>query len=380
MSDLWRPTYAKVNLSNLKHNYLTLMQESGHPFFCPMVKANAYGHGDRRIALELQSLGVQRLGVGLIEEAEHLRQAGFSGQIIFFGITNKENVEALIQYNVTPVISNFLSLELLSKKVFNSKFKIHLKIDSGMHRFGFQSDEIFRLKKCLDSHSNLKIEGVMTHLAKGEDIESPLGLSHQQIHKFEQSLQHLTVTDPVHLHVLNSAGLVGAINKPELNLNRFGARPGLALYGYSPLLKIKGQVLKPVLSLHSKIVHSFWVKPGDSVSYGHTWTALQRSLIGVIPMGYADGLPRALSNQVSFELLGHTIPQIGNVTMDNVMVDLTSLAQTFNVDTLMDAEVLLLQAKSQVTKAYDWALSSNSIIWEVLTRIGERVPRLYVNE
>lgn len=381
----YRPTKAIVHLGHLKHNITEIQKRlSPSQFICPMVKANAYGHGDIEVAKTLQSVGVQHLGVGLVEEGISLRQNGIAKDVIFFGLFDEKSAPAVLQYNLTPVISDFDQLRILLPYVQNRGIKIHLKFNTGMHRLGLRPEEATNIASWLDQHRQFDVVGVMTHLANGEDIESKVGESRKQI----QTLQMILGRDywpKAQVHALNSAGFIGALRSQNEFLLSLGVRPGLLMYGQSPVKihKEDPQVL-PVMCLESKIIKIHKLKKGQSVSYGGTWSAPGESYVGVVPIGYADGYHRSLSNRSEVIISGEKVPVIGNVCMDYLMVDLTRpwKQNQWSTEFILSEPVTLLgrsECGLEVT-AEELAQKAQTISWEVLTSVSERVPRVYTEE
>jgi alanine racemase len=403
-----RPTIAKINLKALLHNYhylydLTesLSRHKKKPFFCPMVKANAYGHDLKLISMALSSLNPSALGVGLVEEALQIRDWGITTPLLFFGALNQEALSMIEDHRITPVVGSWDQFHRIKEQAFKAgtqSFKIHIKIDTGMHRFGFHPQELESLGYSLEEVSqNLEVVGVMTHLASGEDFTAGQGsFSFQQIKKFIEGLNRLKrylTLDKVELHIFNTLGLMSFQQEKELgsSLFSFGSRPGIGLYGYTPGYTpqyIAESPLQPVLTLVSHIVHLLWVEKGESVSYGQGWVAPKKSLIGVIPMGYGDGLPRSLSNQAEFLIKGIRVPLVGRVTMDSIMVDVTPLAESLQIKSkgsfhhLLGTEVTLLGSDKEgnTVSLSQWSQWAQTIEWEILTGISARVPRIIHRE
>jgi alanine racemase len=376
-----RETRAVVHLANLEWNCkaLTSLLPSKDTFFCPMVKANGYGHGDILVAKKLAELGARHLGVGLIEEGILLREAGIKTEIVFYGLSGSSGVDEIVQFKLTPVLSDWSQLEAFEKRAPEA-YPVHLKFDTGMHRLGFAVHDKDRLLDHFTHHSRLKLKGVLTHLHSGEDAHQIEGQSFRQLQKFQQIAKSFSEFE-VDYHALNSASFLNlAQNKliresPEIPKN-LGVRPGLALYGLSPIPECQVQ-LKPVMSLRSKIVKTHKIKKGDGVSYNQTWRAQRDSTIGVIPIGYADGYHRLLSNKAQVLLGDLLIPQIGNVCMDYIMVDLTEALNSHSIEFVMENEITLFgfSQNNKLLSVTDLANWAGTIAWEILTSVGVRVPR-----
>jgi len=372
-----RPTIAKVDLTALIANYKSLQAMNQDAFFCPMVKANAYGHGDIEVVKALSPYRPSAFGVGLIEEGIRIRSSGLRDPILFFGAINKNCLEPLKTYQITPVISDWEQLELVKKT--SARIKVHIKVNTGMHRYGFSLDELEKLKEALALCPNVFVKGVMSHLASGEDFWKQNSYSEQQLKKFLSGVQILNIRNKIDLHLFNTTGIVSYYSKGEGDQIKLGARPGIGLYGYSPDAVNEKINLKPILSLHSKVVHINRVRAGDTVSYGRSWQAKRDSLIGVVPIGYADGLPRALSNKGRVLVFGYFAPIVGNVTMDNIMIDLTDAAEAESCPNLIGIDVILLGQDNDGNSisVTEWARQTGTIEWEVLTSLSERIPRLF---
>jgi alanine racemase len=386
----YRRTAAWINLSHLENNLRELKKLiAPGTFFCPMVKANAYGHGDVAISLKLEQLGVKTLGVGLIEEGLLLRRAGCRSQILFFGIFDEHGVEPLLQAHLTPVLSTWEQILCLEKKV-KSPTAVHVKFDTGMHRLGFSMRDLEKLQTHFEK-SLLKVEGVLTHLHSAEGLNPREGSALEQLRRFAKVEKAFAKTKPV-AHSLNSAGLINfakyqASEWPEGLSPHQGVRPGLAIYGISPVvgagdIETSSLPLKPVMSLRSEIVRTHRLQVGESVSYGAHWTAKRESLVGVVPMGYADGYHRLLSNRGQVLFRGQTVPVIGNVCMDYIMIDVTDVVKNETAESLDHEPVTLFGEDEQgnALSAEKLATAAQTISWEILTSVGERVPRVIENE
>jgi alanine racemase len=386
----FRKTVAEVNLAHLRHNWKVIMDLSGDPqrFVCPMIKANAYGHGDVRVALELEKIGAKRLGVCLIEEALILRNAGVQIDILVFRGFDLEGAREIARQRLTPVVSTWEQLEYLDQ-LANSveSWKVHIKFDTGMNRLGFDIREAKAISEWLQQREKFQVEGVLTHLFQSEDSVDLEGMTRYQIEKFETCLDFFTSWKP-HVHVLNSGAIAGLSAVAIANSNHplrkkfWGFRPGLILYGYQPIPHLHRLHLKPVMSLKSCVGNIRTVQQGESVSYSGTWRATRKSMIGIVPIGYADGVHRILSNQSRVLINGKEANIVGNICMDYLMIDLTDVAELLSFEELFHAEVVIYGLSNFGTfLSPEWiARSSQTITWEVLTSVGERVPRVYVGD
>ncbi len=392
MSEIFRPSIAEIDLSAVQANFLVLRGfVDPAAFFCPMIKANAYGHGDREVANALRIAGARHLGVALIEEGIKLRKNGDREDLLVFGVFSDEvSAQAMIDHELTTVLSDWSQLDALEKVALKStlkkaKPKVHLKFNTGMNRLGFAIEEAPRLRERFANHSSLELEGVCTHLLRGDDAGVAQGDSQSQFVQFAKVMSAFRGLK-VHAHALNSGGTVGvwkrALSQEGLRkeeVGPLGARPGISIYGVQaaadPALAVD---LKPVMSLKSRIVLTKKVAKGDVVSYGATWRADRPSLIGVIPFGYADGWARALSNKGSVLCRGQRVPIAGIVCMDYFMVDLTDVADLKAPVQNGEEVVLIGEQKGQRILAEDVAQMTGTIAYEVLTRVSDRVPRRFI--
>ena len=241
-----------------------------------------------------------------------------------------------------------------------------------MNRLGFVAKDIKKLLEILNNSKKLKVVGVGTHLMSSEDLADPQGHSRQQLGQFEQLLKEMSSLPFSQLHAYNSSGAAQAMQLGDFQKQHaYGLRIGLGLYG---LLACDGSLqtkLSPVMSLKSKIVAIQQVKKNQAVSYGATWTAPRDSQIGIVPIGYADGVPTQLSNRGIVHVGEHSVSIVGRVCMDYTMVDVTDCVNA------IDQEVVFFGKKQKATQV---AVQASTIGYDVLTRISERVPRLFVNE
>ncbi len=378
---LHRPTVAVVDLGKLARNARNLFQALGKPaFFCPMVKANAYGHGDLAVAKKLREAGVSHLGVGLIEEALHLREDGDAQGILHFGMFDRRGAKVLVENAITPVISSLDEVQILSEEIetraLTEPFSVHLKINTGMNRLGFEPKLALTAVKEILADPKLKLAGIATHFASGETLSAKGSTAEEQLRTFESCVnacKRLGARDFVQ-HIANSAT---ARELYLLGRTEFGIRPGIALYGIelptesSPEKDVFS--LEPVLRLESRIVHIQDVRQGARVSYGGHWQSSRDSKVGVVPIGYADGYHRGLGG-ASVLIHGRRAPIVGTICMDYFMVDLTDFGSQAKVG---DVVVLLGEMQNDKITAQELADRLGSIPYEILTSLSERVPRLY---
>ncbi len=336
-----------------------------------VVKANAYGHGAQETAKALIQQGVPRLAVVSVNEGLELRQAGITVPIVILGSIFHEQFQELIAHRLTPVVSDLAILTSFGKATASlaTPIPIHLKVDTGMGRLGLTQNELEDVIRTHTFPLSLQLEGLMTHLSDtdGPDEETTI----QQLSRFEKA--RLVVRDggfrvPM-IHVANSAG---AVRFPATHFSL--VRPGIMLYGYHTLPpSVMAPDLRPVLSLKTRIAQLRTIPAGGTVSYNRTFRATRTTRVAILPIGYADGMSRYLSNRGAVLIHGQRAPIVGLVCMDMIMVDVTTITEAVIGD-----EVVLIgqQGKEKIT-AQDLAQLTGSIPYEVLCAIGPRIPRQY---
>ena len=366
------PTYATVNFAALAHNLSRITQYlSPSCEVMAVVKANAYGHGAVETAHALAQQGIGRFAVASLDEGIALRQAGLPASIVVLGALFEEQVSDLVAHQLTPVVSDGHILPALAKAADShpTPYPIHLKVETGMGRLGFSPEELLSLLDNPIVRSPLQIEGMMTHLADADGVDS--AFTERQLGVFRALLEQIRqrgLTLPL-VHSANSAAIV---RFPDAHCSL--VRPGIMLYGYHTLpASIPAPDLKPVLSLRSTIVQLRSIPHGGTVSYNRTFIAKRPTRIAVLPIGYADGYSRRLSHRGSVLIQGRRAPIIGLVCMDMVMIDVTDLAPVHVGET---ATLIGQQGQESIwaNEVADWM---GTIPYEVLCGIGSRVPRLY---
>lgn len=362
------PTFVEIDLEALRHNYRQLRRRvpSSVKAFC-VVKSNAYGHGAPRVAKALQDEGADFFGVGTVDEAIELREAGIRRPVlVLLGIIGDES-ESLLRYQLTPVIYDLETAAKLNRYAASRKKKIsvHIKIDTGMTRLGVLPQDFENFFDRLKSLRFLAPQGLLTHLAEAGERR----FTSRQIRIFEDMRKKFRTK---FCHVANSQAAIDGLTVGADG--HWLARFGIALYGSYPLQRDRRLVkLKPVLSWKTRLIAVKRVPRGTAVSYNRTFVTKRESRIGVIPVGYADGYPRLLSNRSRVLVKGKRVPVAGNVCMELTMVDLTSVPRARAGD-----EVVLIgrQGRQEVT-AEELAKQAETISYEIFCRISPRVPRVY---
>lgn len=361
--------WIEINTDNLEHNVKTL--KGAMPEGCELmavVKANAYGHGAFNVSNHLNQIGVKSFAVATIDEGIALRRYGILGEILIFGYTNPERAKELHKYNLTQSLIDFnYANSLCQQKV---SIKTHIKIDTGMHRLGFDMGELTNIIKVFQTN-HLKVEGIYTHLCASDSLAADdICFTKRQISNFYKLLGELTkrgITLPK-THIQSSYGL---LNYPELSCDY--VRTGISLYGAlsSSNDKTKLQLdLRPVFSLKSKVILIRKVKKGESVGYSRSFMAERNSTIAILPIGYADGFPRTLSGGKGSVLIrGHVVPVIGRVCMDQLAVDITDIPSI----AVGDIATLIGEEKDKKISVSEAAYCAGTISNELLSRMGSRL-------
>jgi alanine racemase len=380
-------TRAEINLAYVRHNLHELracLRADGAAAakIWAVLKADGYGHGAREVATTLEHAGVDGLCVALLEEGLELREAGVRCPVLVMGGYYgrfRDGIEALIENRLTPVVYDAEQIDRLAEAVRfmrREPIGVHLKIDSGMGRLGARPDGLAALAASLLSRREIRVEGLMTHLACADS--HGLEVIDQQLDTFERAsaeLRQMGVVAPLR-HAGNSAAML------RTRRARYDVvRPGIAIFGVHPCAdKMPSPStinLKPAMRVISEVVALRELPAGESIGYGHTWTAARPSRIATIPMGYADGLNRALSNCGEVLICGKRAPIVGTVSMDLTMIDVTDVPPA----TLRDEVVVLGEQRGALghgcIDAAEIAARIDTISWEFLTSISRRVPRFY---
>jgi alanine racemase len=336
------------------------------------VKADAYGHGAVPVARAAVEAGAEFLGVAFVEEGIDLREAGIEAPIVLLSEPPPSAAAAVIAHQLTPLVYTVHGIDALAKAVVDAgapPHAVHLKVDTGMHRVGCDVADAAGLAELIAARDELEFEGLATHLAVADEPDSEY--TDAQLDAFDSIVEEITarVGRPAIVHAANSAGLL-AHDRARYDL----VRAGIALYGITPVDEaVTDVVLHPALSLHARVSYVKQLDAGARVSYGLRYTLPRAARIATVPVGYADGVPRALG-AVGGEVLVHGVrrPIAGTVTMDQLLVDVGDL------DVEVDDDVVLLgtQGGEHIT-ADEWAERLDTIPYEVVTRLGSRLPRRY---
>ena len=366
-----RLTRVYVHLDRLTRNLRRLQELVGERAVWPVLKADAYGHGARLVARHLVDLGYRTFGVADVEEAVVLFDAGIEATMIVLSATLPEHSEALVAYGCEPVVCTIEMAESLARAAQRSgrRVSVHLKVDTGMGRIGIRPDQVVAfLDRCRDLPA-LRVRGLMSHFPCADASDERL--SRQQIEQFRRVVE-ATKGYPIEVrHMANSAAV---FDLPDSHFD--AVRPGIALYGLRPSAEIRNPCvrdLEPVLEWKTRIAFLKEVPAGVGLSYGHAYHTPRPSLIATVPVGYADGLRRSLSNGLQVLVRGVRCPQVGRITMDMSLIDVTALRG--NVE-LGDEVVLIGRQGSEELTADELAAKLGTINYEVVSAISHRVPRV----
>ncbi len=369
-----RLTNAFIHLDRLTHNLKLLQEQVGERAIWPCIKANAYGHGLEIVAGHLTRLGYNTLGVADVGEGIALVEAGIEATFIILSETLPEHSEALVSYSFEPTISTLEMAEALSRAAekANRRVSAHVQVDTGMGRGGIQPDTTIEFLERCRALPTLRIRGIMAHLPHADEADKSSSL--EQIERFQHVVESTKDYGIEVRHMANSAAIF------DLPGSYFDAtRPGIAIYGLQPSLEIANprvNELKPVLEWKTRIVFLKEVPAGTGLSYGHTFHTKRPSLIATIPVGYGDGLSRKLSNDLYLLVCGVRCPQVGRITMDMSLIDVTAVRGQV---ALGDKVVIIGKQGEQELTADELAKKLDTINYEVVTSISHRVPRVAVD-
>jgi alanine racemase len=383
-----RPTRAEIDLGAVRNNLRSIKRAAGEARVWAVLKADAYGHGAPAVARTLERAGVDGVAVALLEEAIELREAGIRAPILVMGGYYGDAYEEILAHDLVPVVYHASHFEGLSRALRSrgsgDRAMVHVKIDTGMSRLGVPVEGLRDLLEHASAFPQIQIDGLMTHLAcadvAGEEGDHSVG---EQLGKFAQAraIAAKMGVKPRFVHAANTAGMLRARVSATSLGPMTAVRPGIAFFGVAPLeasdrAEIK---LEQTLRLRTEVVALRTIAEGTGVGYGSTWKAKRESVIATVPFGYADGLPRSISEGRGGSMLirGKRAPIVGVLSMDLATIDVTDIPGV-----RMRDEVVTLGAQKgplgedSITVA-EMAKTSGLIPWDVMTSISRRVPRFY---
>ena len=371
--------WIEINGKSIEHNVRELKSKlKDNCQFMAVVKADGYGHDAKFVSENAIKGGASQLGVATLQEGISLRSFGINIPILVLGnLYTKKDLLMCLENDLMPTISSMRECLICNNigKVNNVKFPIHLKVDTGMSRLGFEFEQFFQNFKIIKFFENINIKGIYSHLASAdeENAFSSNSSTQQQRKKFEKLLTKLNIDKDQNIttHLSNSAGML--LGK-DFHFDM--VRVGLSMYGYQPSsYPLKKNFLKPALFLKSRVTFVRTIEKETGVSYGRRFISKRRTKLAVLSIGYADGILRGLSGNIKVLHNDKLYSQVGSITMDQMMVDITEAS-----DIEVGSTMLLLGFEGEkVLSPLDWANKCNSITWEILCSFKNRLPRVKLN-
>lgn len=373
ISDLYDRAAAVVDLSCISHNLDIVRQKAPGKKIIAMVKSNAYGHGIVRVSEHLIAEGADYLGVAFVEEGVMLRKAGIKAPILVTGAFLKPQIKEYLLNDIDITVSSITALEEVEEvaKALGKRARIHLQIDTGMMRVGVRDTSAPKFLEAATRSKDSDVISVFSHFATadGENLE----FAQLQLERFMEAVRFYERHDimPPMVHIANSAGI---LRLPDSHFD--AVRPGIMLYGYHPSVYTENEAqLKPALSLRAKVTYFKVILEGTSVGYGRTWTSDEDTRAVTLLIGYGDGYLRGFSNKSEVLIHGRRYPVVGNISMDHTVVSLGKDGEAYRGD----EAVLIGTQEGDTITATELAGKLGTINYEILTGIGSRVPRVYIN-
>ncbi|MBD2177403.1 alanine racemase [Pseudanabaena sp. FACHB-1998] len=366
--------WVEVDLSAIKHNVQQLKSLLTAPTeLMAIVKADAYGHGAIDVSQVAIEAGAAWLGVATIPEGIQLRHAGITAPIVILGATNGiDEIKAIAEYRLQPTICNpkqaLIYHEVLA--TIQEQVSVHLKIDTGMSRLGVNWQEAMAFVQLVQHLPNLEITSIYSHFATADDRDRRF--MHLQAQRFEQVITALKAEDfhAPRIHICNTAAM---LSEPHLHYDI--VRTGLGLYGLYPAPHLQSYLdLRPALTVKARITQVKEISAGTSVSYGQSFIAPQDMKMATVAIGYADGIPRGLSNRIRVSVNGQKVAQIGTITMDQCAIDVS------HVPNINVGDVVTFLGSDSENTADDWANLVGTISWEILCGFKHRLPRINITK
>ena len=363
-----RDAWVEVDLGAMEQNVKKLMAQTADKAVLGIVKADAYGHGAIMAIPTLEASGVSMVGVASIDEAIQIREAGLEIPILVIGAIPDWAVQAAAEHDIALTIFDAHHLESLRQSFAQAKkpVKTHIKVDTGMHRIGVPWQDAAAFVSNCRTLPQLQLEGIFSHLASPEDSKTTT----EQLERWNTVLDQIERDGglPKYTHIASS---VGALLHPQARGNLI--RLGIGIFGYGDSLHLG---LKPAMSLKARILRLEEVPPDSGISYGHTFITAKPSRIATVPVGYADGIPRVLSNKIEGILNGKRIKQVGTITMDQLMFDVSDIDNARLGDTI----TLIGRDGQETITLSDWAQKANTIEYELMCALRVRLPKTYTRD
>lgn len=368
-----RPTFVEVDMKKLKHNFDQIKQQlSGQKMLC-IVKGNAYGHGIIEMAQAFESYKCDYLGVAIPEEGVELRRAGITKPILVLSAISDRQIPVCIQYDLTITAPSDEKLDAVdaAAKAFGKRAKVHLKVDTGMGRIGVNWQRAQKFIPIMKQSQNIDFEGLYAHFAMSDEESD---FTQKQIERFDQVIEMFKNHgfEFEYIHHANSGGILF-----HTHARYSMVRAGMVLYGLFEGIEIPKHInLEPVMSWKTEVVYFKYIEKGTGVGYGHHFIANEGTRIVTLPVGYADGFQRAMGKQGKVILNNIVYPIAGRVCMDQMMINIGPHGKAYKGD-----EVILVgESENQKITFFDIAAWSGTSIYELLSQISYRVPRIYINK
>lgn len=366
-------TWVEIDQKSIQKNYSTFRKMiPKNCLLMSVVKSNAYGHGLTLFSKEVVRLGIDFLGVDSFDEALEIRKAGMKTRMMVFGYVSPAYYKEASEKNISLTISNFPALEAIAKVKLSKKLKIHIKADTGLGRQGFLMKDIKKVLLILKKLKNVEVEGLYSHLAVGEDLQGRkyTMLQAERLNEWEKEFKNAGYKPLKHICATSSAMFF-----PELHFDM--VRVGIGMYGLWPSKETKEELehkytLHPVLSWKGIISETKVISKGEKIGYDLTETLKRDSLLGIVPVGYWHGYPRALSNKGTFSVKGKEVKLVGRVSMDMVTLDLTDVKAKVG-----DEVAIIGGERGHYAEADVMAQDSDTINYEITTRINPIIKRFY---
>lgn len=370
----YRPVWEEVNLDNLTYNIGQIKSKVGHKRLIGVVKADAYGHGAFEVSQVLLENGVERLAVAVLDEAVELRQKGIKSPIMVLGIIPHTLIGDILDYDVETIAPSYEYACKLSKAAVDKgkTAKIHIAVDTGMGRIGFlinddSVDEIYKISQL----PNIEIQSLFSHFSTADELDKTY--SQEQFEKYKLFYDKL-MEKKIKINMRDIANSAAIMELPDTYCD--SVRPGIIIYGYYPSNEVDKNELniKPLMTLKASVVHVKTLEAGQYVGYGRKFQSKRKSVIATLPIGYADGYTRMLFGKAKVIINGKFAPVVGNICMDQCMVDVTDAGEVNVGD-----EVVLIGEKNGLRfNAEDIAKILGTISYEVLCMMSKRIPRVYI--
>jgi len=366
-----RPTWAEIDLTAIEHNLDSIRQAAGSARIMAVVKANAYGHGVDQVSHTCQEWGVDYFGVASLEEALELRQAGITGPVLTLGYLPESSARTAVAADICPCIFTLDAALAFSQaaQAAGKKARIHVKIDTGMGRLGFKiQEESLELVEKIAGLPGIELEGILTHFAEADTNSE--GFTLQQLNLFTGFVKELESRGH-HIPLKHCANSAAIFKYPEAIFDM--VRAGIVLYGLSPSPDMKKDLdIVPAMTLKSQVSYVKQLPAGYPVSYGRKYYCREETTVATVPIGYADGYNRLLSNRSWGVIKGQPVPLIGTVCMDQCMFDVSRVEGVKTGD-----EIILFGKPEDGITADDLAVLIGTINYEIVCSLGVRVPRFY---